>query len=215
MTAHPFSASSLILAIIAPLLCLILSSGANAEMLSDKALVSALREGGYVLVMRHASSPLIKPDKATADPGNPDRERQLDQSGKDAAQAMGKAIHALHIPIGNVISSPAFRAVQTVRLAGLGEPMTFKELAEGAKGMQSKVGPKAVTFLRHRAEERPAKGTDTLVVTHTPNIKATFGPEAAGIISGEALVFHPDGKGGTTLVGRVKIADWPGLAETN
>lgn len=189
-----------------------LATGARAETLSGPELVSALKQGGYVLVMRHASSPPVRPAKADADPGNPDRERQLDQAGRDAAKAMGEAIKTLHIPIGNVISSPAYRALETVRLAGLGEPMTFKELAEGEKGMKATIGKKKSTFLRHRAEERPAAGTNTVVVSHTPNIKAAFGKEAAGIMSGEALVFKPDGKGGTMLVGRVKIADWPRLA---
>lgn len=188
------------------------ATAVHAEILSGPALVSALRQGGYVLVMRHASSPPVKPGKAEADPGNPNRERQLDQAGRDAAQAMGQAIQALHIPVGNVISSPAYRALETARLAGFASPMTFKELAEGEKGMNAKIGTEQATFLRHRAEERPPAGTDTVVVTHTPNIKAAFGKEAAGIISGEALVFRPDGKGGTTLVGRIKIADWPTLA---
>jgi hypothetical protein len=30
--------------------------------------------------------------------------------------------------------------------------------------------------------------------------------------AGEALVFRPDGKGGTSLVARIKIEEWPKLA---
>jgi hypothetical protein len=32
------------------------------------------------------------------------------------------------------------------------------------------------------------------------------------VAAGEALVFHPDGKGSTELVARVKIEEWPQLA---
>jgi hypothetical protein len=34
---------------------------------------------------------------------------------------------------------------------------------------------------------------------------------ASGLADGEALIFGPDGKGGATLVARVKIEEWPGL----
>jgi hypothetical protein len=32
---------------------------------------------------------------------------------------------------------------------------------------------------------------------------------AAGVEDGEALIFGSDGKGGTTLVARIKIDEWP------
>ena len=205
--------TSLLFSLTVLLACMLgMTAAHSAEMLTGKPLVAALRKGGYVLIMRHASSPRARPSKATADPGNTALERQLDQKGRDEAQAMGKAIRALGIPIVDVVSSPAFRAVETVRQAKLGKPMTFRELAESEKGMAGKIGPKQAEWLRKRAEETPPKGTDTLVVTHTPNIKASFGKEAAGIQSGEALVFKPDGKGGTTLVARIKMQDWPLLA---
>jgi len=190
----------------------LLGAYAHAEMLSGAPLVEALQKGGYVLIMRHASSPMELPSKETADPGNDGLERQLDQSGKAAAEAMGKAIRTLHIPVVDVISSPTFRARETARLAGFSKTMTFRELGEGAKGMHAKIGDKQARWLRQRSEELPPKGTDTLVVTHTPNIRAAFGDEAKGISSGEVLVFKPDGKGRTTLVARIKIDDWLALA---
>lgn len=49
-----------------------------AQTLSGQALVAALREGGYVIVMRHASSPREEPDERTANADNVNRERQLD-----------------------------------------------------------------------------------------------------------------------------------------
>jgi hypothetical protein len=48
-------------------------------------------------------------------------------------------------------------------------------------------------------------------VTHFPNLTAAFPQMAAGVADGESLVFGPDGKGGATLVARVKIEDWPKL----
>src|SRR5689334_22125094 len=72
---------------------------ARAQPLTSAPLISALREGGYVLVMRHASSPAMPPDKASADRENTALERQLDENGRATARAMGKALRALRIPI--------------------------------------------------------------------------------------------------------------------
>ena len=47
----------------------LISGTASAQTLSGEALVKALRQGGYVIVMRHASSPREAPDKQTANPG--------------------------------------------------------------------------------------------------------------------------------------------------
>ncbi len=48
---------------------------AHAEDLSGPALVKALQHGGYVVVMRHASSPQAPPTAAEARPDKPNRER--------------------------------------------------------------------------------------------------------------------------------------------
>jgi hypothetical protein len=93
---------------------------ALAQDLHGEALVKALQKGGYVLVMRHASSPREVPDKQAANSDNSKPERQLDEVGRNTAIAMGKALRDLKIPIGNVLSSPTYRALETVRLAQFG-----------------------------------------------------------------------------------------------
>ena len=54
-------------------------------------------------------------------------------------------------------------------------------------------------------------GTNTLIVTHKPNILDAFGKDWFDIREGEASVFKPDGSGAYTLVGRVQIAQWATL----
>jgi phosphohistidine phosphatase SixA len=185
--------------------------GAQAQPLSGNALVTALRQGGYVLVMRHTHSPEERPDKAAADPENTNLERQLDQVGRDTAVAMGEAIKKLGIPIGDVLSSPTYRALETVRLASLGRAQTFGELGDGGQSMQ-RIAESPADWLRKRAGEQPRAGTDTVMVTHLPNLTAAFGQTARGAADGEAVVFRPDGKGNVELIARVKIEEWPALA---
>ena len=106
------------------------AGSAHPQDLRGEALVKALQKGGYVLVMRHASSPREVPDKQAANPDNSKPERQLDAVGRNTAIAMGKALRDLRIPIGNVLSSPTYRALETVRLAQFGAPQTFDELGD-------------------------------------------------------------------------------------
>jgi phosphohistidine phosphatase SixA len=70
------------------------------------------------------------PDPAQADADNIQHERQLDEQGRASARAMGEAIRRLQIPIDQVLSSPTYRAQETVRLAQLGHPL----LAAAADG---------------------------------------------------------------------------------
>ena len=184
---------------------------AGAQMLSGPSLAKALQGGGYVLVMRHAASPMTPPSAAEADPGNPNHERQLDASGKTAAVAMGAAIGKLHIRIGKVWSSPTYRALETARLAGLPKPRSAPELGDHGQSMTAAAADQS-TWLKAKAAERPRAGTDNILITHFPNIAAAFGQAAQGLGDGEALVLEPDGKRQATLVARIPMTEWPKLS---
>src|SRR6185503_10789721 len=152
------------------------------------ALVEALRSGGYVIVMRHASSPREAPDKATANPDNTKLERQLDETGRSSAIAMGKAIRDLKIPVGEVFTSPTYRAMETVRLAQLSNPQPQAELGDGGQSMQAANDTQAA-WLKDRVS-RASAGTNVVIVTHMPNISRAF-PEWGAVADGEAVVLKP------------------------
>jgi phosphohistidine phosphatase SixA len=187
---------------------LLLAGVAQAQALHGDALVKALRQGGYVILMRHTSSPREVPDKKTANADNVKPERQLDEEGRTTATAMGKALRELKIPIGDVLTSPTYRALETVKYAQLGTPKPFAELGDNGQSMQGGTEAQAA-WLRKQVTQFP-KGTNTILVTHFPNIRGAF-PDLGDVADGEALVFGPDGKGGAAVVGRIKIEEWPGL----
>jgi phosphohistidine phosphatase SixA len=182
---------------------------AHAQTLQGEALMKALRQGGYVLVMRHTSSPREAPSKQAANADNVNVERQLDQEGRDTATAMGKALRDLKIPIGDVLSSPTYRALETVKYARLGTARTFAELGDNGQSMQGGTEAQAA-WLQKRVTQFPS-GVNTIMVTHFPNLTRAFPQWASGVADGEALVLGPDGKGGAVLVARIKIEEWPGL----
>jgi phosphohistidine phosphatase SixA len=180
---------------------------------SGHAILAALRAGGYVLVMRHASSPMQLPAPADAAPGNVTLERQLDERGRSTARAMGEALKALHIPIGPILSSPAYRALETVRLAALGTARPVEQLATREEGMgQAGEDAPRLDWLRKQAALPPPAGSNTLIVTHAPNIMGAFAGSVDGLADGETLVFRPLRGGGSLLLARVKIEEWPRLA---
>lgn len=180
---------------------------AQGEMLSSDRLVNALRDGGYVIVMRHANSPREAPDGATANPDNRDRERQLDAAGREAARTMGEALRRLAIPVTEVHSSPTYRALETARLMGFEDVATNAELSN--EGMRDS-GEAYGAWLREQAEQAPVEG-NRLLITHAPNMRAGFGELAGGMGEGDALVFKPNDNGEGVLVGKVAITEWAEL----
>lgn len=175
----------------------------------DDQVMAQLRRGGYVLVMRHASSPRQPPAKEQANADNVKLERQLDSAGRRAATAMGDAMRALSIPVVAVLSSPTYRAMETVRLAGFASPEIVDELGDGGQSMQGVTDAQG-TWLRRKAGEPPLRG-NLLLVTHQPNLSKAFPSWGASVEDGETVVVRPDGKGGTTIVARIRIDRWPQL----
>ena len=186
---------------------LLAGGAAEAQSLSGEALVAALRKGGFVIVMRHASSPAQPPKIANSD--NVNHERQLDDEGIATATAMGKALRELKIPIGEAFTSPTYRARETLRYAQISNAKPVVELGDGGRGMQASTEAQAA-WLQKAVTQFPS-GSNTLLVTHFPNMKGAFPQWSAGLEDGEALILGPDGKGGAALVARVKIQEWARL----
>lgn len=187
--------------------CLLLSAIASpfpamAQQLSGDALVKTLQQGGYVIVMRHAASSREVPDKSTANPDNTKPERQLDAEGRASATAFGKALRDLKIPIGEVLSSPTYRALETAKFAQLPKPQEAPELGDNGQSMAGGTAAQA-TWLQKRVTQMP-KGTNTILITHQPNLVGAFPQIAQGVQDGEALIFGLN----TTLVARVRIDEW-------
>ncbi len=177
-----------------------------AQTLDDEALVSALREGGYVIVMRHARSPRQTPNADTANPDNINRERQLDETGRNDAIAMGASIRRLAIPIVEVESSPTYRTRETARLAGFQEVQIREYLGNQSMGNSSDA---FTNRLLESLATAPQQG-NRLLITHSPNITAAFPDLSPEVEQGEALVFDPD-VSVEDPIARISISKWPSL----
>lgn len=166
-----------------------------AQESDHAALVEALRAGGHVIIMRHASTT----------PGSSDDERQLDDAGKAAVHSMGEALRRLAIPVSEVLTSPLIRTRQTAAALDVADIQIIDELTELAVGQQSPRERRA--WLMARAAQPPPAGSNLLLVTHSTNLELAFG--AAGrLFEGESLIIRPEG-GKAVVVARLKTEDWP------
>ena len=181
----------------------------SATSLDD--LLTTLRAGGQVIVVRHGAT---HADQADTDPLNLEnvaKQRQLNDKGRADARAMGQALKRAGIPIGRAYSSRFQRAVETARLIAGKEPEATNDVTEGGQVVSPNENARRMQALRAMAARVPEPGTNTLIVTHKPNILDAFGKDWFDIREGEASVFKPDGSGAYTLVGRVQIAQWATL----
>jgi phosphohistidine phosphatase SixA len=186
----------------------LLVSPAFSQTLPPEEVLKSLRAGGYVIVVRHGAT---YADQADTDPLNLDnvaKQRQLNDKGRADARAMGDVFKAAGVPIGKSYSSRFFRAVETARLIGGKEPQATLDVSEGGQVVSPNENNRRAAALRAMVGTVPEAGTNTLIVTHKPNILDAFGRDWFEIREGEASIFKPTGDGKFSLVGRVSIDQW-------
>lgn len=179
----------------------------HAQTVARDALAEVLADGGLVIVMRHANSPRELPDAATANPANVNRERQLDATGREDATSMGQALRRLVIPVGEVFSSPTFRAVETASLMGFENAQAVDALSN--EGMQAASAERTEWLQQQVAQV--VDGGNRLLITHAPNISAAFPEHSDGMTEGEALIFDPRGGAEPIMIHRIRIDEWADL----
>jgi phosphohistidine phosphatase SixA len=192
------------------LLTLVLFSASQAVQ-AQPDWVTAPRAGGYVIVMRHGAT---HQDQADTDPlnlANVDKQRQLNDAGRAKAREIGAAIKKLGIPIGQVVTSQYFRAIETGRLA-FGEPQPTADVTEGGQVVTPIENNRRTAAMRKLVATAPPPGTNVAVVSHKPNIMDAFGKDWFDIREGEISIFKPDGAGGYRLVVRVQADEWAKIA---
>ena len=65
--------------------------------------------------------------------------------------------------------------------------------------------------LRKLLATAPKPGTNTVLITHKPNILEALGKDWFDVKEGEASIFRPE-NGKYVLVARLQMADWPHFA---
>ncbi len=177
--------------------------GGPATTAAPDPLVGALRAGGLTLVMRHAATDATVVNGRERI-GSCARQRNLSGAGREQARAIGRAVRALRIPIGEVRASPLCRTRETAELAFGRVTLDRGLVTPGVLGTEADDRRRG-RALRRRVERGPGTRTDAVLVTHTGTIGEAFG--VVTVEEGEALVFAP----GARLVGRIPAERWARL----
>lgn len=176
----------------------------------DKMLVPMLRAGGFVILVRHGAT---FADQADTDPFHPDNtaaQRNLNDSGKALARAFGEALRKAGVPVGKVYTSNFNRAYETATLAGFTDIEKTADLAEGGLIVTPNENNRRADALRQLLATPPKPGTNTVLITHRPNILDALGKDWFDVKEGETSIFSPD-EGNVILVARLQMEDWPRL----
>ena len=199
------------LAMMAGLTAVLSTATPNPASADDKELANSLRAGGLVIVMRHCSTVT---DKGDSDPFHLDNiaaQRNLNDKGKAQAQAFGDALKQIGAPVGTVLTSQFNRGYETAVLAGLKNIQKSVDITEGGLVVSPDENNRRTAALRKLLATAPAAGTNTILVSHKPNIIDALGKDWVDTKDGQAMIYRPEG-GAYKFIATVQMEEWSRLA---
>jgi phosphohistidine phosphatase SixA len=189
-----------------------LAAAGPAQAASDRRdIAQALRAGGIVIVVRHGAT---YPDQADTDPLNFENvaaQRNLNDKGKALAKAFGDSLRQVGIPVGKVYTSKYNRAYETAVIAGFKNIEKTADLTEGGLVVSPNEGNRRIEAFHKMLGTAPMAGTNTILITHKPNIVDALGKDWFDVKEGEVSIFRPEG-GSFKLVRRVQMDEWSRIA---
>lgn len=171
------------------LLALVACLLAAAPAAATEAGWALLREGGHVVLLRHAQVTGTH-DSATVDPEDCATQRNLSERGRQQARKIGSLFAARAAPIDRVLSSRYCRAFDTGRIA-------FRDNAiEKTESLDPPPADEAAAAAQKEAIMELVRGFsgsgNVVLITHLENITALTG---AGAREGEAVIVAEKGDG--------------------
>ena len=171
------------------MLALLGASPAGAADTDGAALWRRLREGGYVVLMRHAATVPGVGDPENFKLGACATQRNLSDRGREDARRIGAAFRERSVAVSEVLSSRWCRCVDTAQLAfGRVRPeaMVDSMFNDDDAARQNKVRALRAYLATHKAPG------NLVLVTHDINIRVLVGESLA---QGEMVVAlaQPDG----------------------
>jgi len=174
--------------------------------LQGRALLAALRGGGYILYFRHTSTDFGQSDERMSGYEDCATQRNLTDTGRAEARVLGAALRDLDIPVGDVLASPYCRTMETARLM-FGRATATPAVRGGPAQPES---PARYAALLELLSKPVAPGTNLAIASHGNPYRAVAG--GTYLAEGEAAVIEPRGSGGFRVVARIRKDEWVELA---
>lgn len=153
---------------------------------------------GTILLIRHALAPGTG-DPAGFDPDDCSTQRNLDDTGRAQARALGQRLRAAGLGAETpVFTSLWCRCQETARLLGLGTPRVHPGLASFYEDHVDR--DKTLAELARLLSSLPVDGPPVVLVTHQVNITAVTGRFPG---SAEVFVLRADGTDRPAFIDRL------------
>jgi phosphohistidine phosphatase SixA len=189
----------------------VLLAAVPAAHADERDIAQALRAGDLVIVVRHGATFPDQADTAPIDFNNIAAQRNLNDKGKALAKTFGDALRQAGVPIGKVYTSKFNRAYETAVIAGFKDIEKTTDLTEGGLIVSPNENSRRAEAFRKMLATAPVLHTNTILITHQPNIVAALGKDWFDVKEGEASIFRP-ADGSYKLVARVQMDEWPHIA---
>jgi phosphohistidine phosphatase SixA len=183
------------------LLCLVvlLALSSGCALADDEQVWAALKEGGKVILLRHTHV-VIREGIGRLAPGNCAAEVNLSPRGVEQAKRLGETFRAHGIAVGEVLTSPYCRCIDTGRLAfGRATPVQYLMPPGVVSDEQTASNNQRVLreILNHRGP------SNLVMITHDLNIANIL--LEPSVEMGEFFVLQPNGAD-FTIIGEVHLS---------
>ena len=184
------------------LLCLaiLLTLSAQSALADDEHVWAALKQGGKVILLRHTHVD-IREGIGRLAPGNCAAEVNLSTSGVEQAKRIGEEFRAHGIAVGEVLTSPYCRCMDTGRLAfGRATAVQYLVPPGVVSDSQAKLNNESVLqeILKHHDP------SNLVMITHDLNIANVVLEDTVPM--GEFFVVQPNG-GDFDVIGKIRMGD--------
>ncbi len=183
------------------LLALCAAPLARAATDDEATLWTRLREGGHVILVRHASTVPGLGDPPGFKLGECATQRNLSEAGREESRRLGERLRTERVPIGKVYSSPWCRCQETAMLA-FGRAEDWSPLSSFFDFPHREADDVESVKKRISGYSRNPRGPNVVMVTHNVNIAALT---KLSVAQAELVVVRPDGCCGLRVVGRLRV----------
>lgn len=173
-------------------------SVAQGEQLSAEMIKQRLKDGGYVVYFRHAATTWMGVDKIE---WPREKQRLLSEQGIEDSKKIGAAFRNLAIPVTEVYASPFARCHDMAEIAfgGVEVKKELLGLLSDDDGVEIRRN-----YLRQQLSS-PLNNGNRILISHSSNIREVAGVRLG---EGEAVMIEPQGEGGFTVLGVMRVSDW-------
>ncbi|WP_127469963.1 histidine phosphatase family protein [Thiomicrorhabdus aquaedulcis] len=176
----------------------------KSVVIANAQLIEQVRQGGYVIYMRHGKTDTAQPDQAPINLSDCTTQRPLSQEGLAELKQISTYFKLLALPYEPPLVSPLCRAMRTAEIV-FGQPIKVDINLQYTAALTTRQKQPIIKRTLELLSEPVASGTNRILVAHGPNLVEMmkyFPPE------GSMVFFRPMGAQGFEYLATITPNDW-------